>query len=154
MPNEDKGEVKGPDFVIVDRRAREPESEQPAPAEPAKPPAAEEPPAAAAADEPQAAEEPAGEAGPEAEVADVYSTIGFVITLLHEQAWHLLGLVPHPITQKYNKDLEQAQVAIDSVAFLVGKLEGKLAPDEMRRLRSLVADLQLNFAKQKAAPPS
>ena len=151
MSSEDKDEVKGPDFVIVDRRAREPEGEEAAAQEPEKGTGAEDQPEAAAQEQAARTEE-AEEAASEA--VDVYSTLGFVITLLHEQAWHLLGLVPHPITRKYNKDLEQAQVAIDCVAFLAGKLQGKISDDEMRRLRALVADLQLNFAKQKAAPPS
>jgi hypothetical protein len=145
MPNEDKGEVKGPDFVIVDRRARAAEGEPEAPPKAEQPQAAEERPVEEAASE---------EAEEAAEEVDVYSTLGFVITLLHEQAWHLLGLVPHPVTQKYNKDLEQAQVAIDCVAFLVGQLEGKLAGEDVRKLRSMVADLQLNFAKQKASGSS
>ena len=143
MPNEDKGEVKGPDFVIVDRRARAAEGEPEAPPKAEQPQAAEERPVEEAASE---------EAEEAAEEVDVYSTLGFVITLLHEQAWHLLGLVPHPITKQYHRDLEQAKVAIDCVAFLMGHLEGKLADDDLRKLRSMVADLQLNFAKQKAAP--
>ena len=150
MADEETGEVQGPDFVIVDRRKREPQSAQPGAAA-SEQPAEAEAPQAAAREEAQSAQEPAGETGEEAAAMDVYATLGFVVSLLHEQAWHLLGLVPHPITRQYNKDLDQAQVAIDCVAFMVGKLEGKVPPDDMRHLRSLVADLQINYAKQKAA---
>jgi hypothetical protein len=150
MSDEEKDEIKGPDFVIVDRRAREPETGEEAAPEAGKPP--ETAPEEKAEAEPEQAREPAEEAaeGEALEVADVYGTIAFVISLLHQQAWALMGLVPHPVTKEYTKDFEQAQLAIDCVAFLVGKLSGKVPDDEMNRLRALVSDLQLNFARQKA----
>ena len=160
MPDEEKDEVKGPDFVIVDRRVREPEGGEAAAQKPEEPAAAEQPeaeqdPVAAAEEHAEEAEAASEEAEAQAaDIADVYGTIGFMITLLNEQAWHLMGLVPNPITKEYKKDLGQAQVAIDCVGFLVGKLEGRVTDDDMRRLRTLVADLQVNFAKQKTAPES
>jgi len=166
MPDQEKDEVEGPDFVIVDRRAsREPEvkeeatqeaekaAEKPAEEQTQKKPGEPEPAPEAKAEQAEKREESA-KSQPEAEaaqVADVYGTIGFVISLFHQQAWHLMGLVPNPITKEYKKDFDQAQVAIDCVAFLLGKLEGKIPKEDMGRLRTLLADLQLNFAKQKSA---
>ncbi|NIM05979.1 MAG: DUF1844 domain-containing protein [Armatimonadetes bacterium] len=71
------------------------------------------------------------------------------MTLLHSYAWQSMGLVANPVTGKTDKDLEQAQVAIDAVSYLAGQLETKLKGEELRQLHAMVSDLQLNFVQQQ-----
>jgi hypothetical protein len=70
------------------------------------------------------------------------------IDILNQGAWISLGLISDPTTGQVEKDLEQAKAAIDSVAFLSGKVEEELDEETQRELRNLVRDLQLNFVEQ------
>ncbi|MGB9607295.1 MAG: DUF1844 domain-containing protein [bacterium] len=71
----------------------------------------------------------------------------FIITL-SENAWRWMGLLMNPATQKPEKDLEQARVAIDCIDLLVQKLEGKLGWEEVKNFKELLANLQMNFVQQ------
>ncbi len=71
------------------------------------------------------------------------------IDILHQGAWISMGLVADPSTGQMARDLEDARIAIDSVAFLAGKLEGEVDEATMREVRRLVSDLQVNFVRQK-----
>jgi len=70
------------------------------------------------------------------------------IDILNQGAWISLGLVSDPATGQIERDLAQAKTAIDSVAFLAGKVEGDLDEETRRELRNLVRDLQLNYVQQ------
>jgi hypothetical protein len=78
---------------------------------------------------------------------DIYQLIELFILLLSEQAWRYIGLKVDPRTNKINKDLVKAQVAIDSIILLVDKIESSLDDAEIERLRRLITDLQLNYAE-------
>jgi len=56
-----------------------------------------------------------------------------------------------PKTQETRKDFERAAMAIDCIEFMAGKLEKAVPEDEAKRLRALVADLHINFAREKAS---
>jgi hypothetical protein len=60
-------------------------------------------------------------------------------------AWRKMGLLVDPKSGKIEKDMVQAKVAIDTVGFIIEKLEGRLQDQEMRELRTLLSNLQLNF---------
>lgn len=72
------------------------------------------------------------------------------IDILNQGAWISLGLISDPTTGQVEKDLPQAKVAIDSVAFLAGKVELELDEETRRELRNLVRDLQLNYVEQSS----
>jgi len=82
---------------------------------------------------------------------DTYTLIAMFIGILTEQAWRHLGLRMDPKTQETKKDFERAAIAIDCIEFMTSKLEKVVPEDEVKRLRALVADLQINFAREKAA---
>ena len=63
-------------------------------------------------------------------------------------AWSQLGKIPHPMTKKIEKDLEQAQITIDFIRMLVEKTKGNLTPKEHELLTTTVTDLELNFADE------
>jgi hypothetical protein len=68
--------------------------------------------------------------------------------VLSEQAWRYIGLRVDPRTNKINKDLTKAHVAIDSIISLVDKIESHLNNAEAESLRRMITDLQLNYAEQ------
>lgn len=79
---------------------------------------------------------------------DVYQLIELFIMILSEKAWRYMGLRVEPSTNKINKDLAKAHVAIDCIIALVDKIESKLDNAEIEQLRRLITDLQLNYAEQ------
>ncbi len=80
-----------------------------------------------------------------------YRLLALVMSLA-TAAWSQLGKIPHPVSQKIEKDLQQAQVSIDFLRMLLEKTEGNLKPKEKEMLTSVVADLELNFADEAAKP--
>lgn len=80
--------------------------------------------------------------------SDVWELLTVFLGLLSEMAWRKMGLLIDPKSGKIEKDMAQAKVAIDTVGFIVEKLEGKLSDQEIRELRTLLSNLQLNFVTQ------
>jgi len=68
--------------------------------------------------------------------------------LLSEQAWRYIGLRIDPATNEIKKDFAKAHVAIDCIISLVDKIEPHIVGAEKDRLRNLITDLQINYAKQ------
>jgi hypothetical protein len=79
---------------------------------------------------------------------DLYHLLRFFITILSEKAWRYMGLRVDPVSGEIEKDLERAHAAIDCIIFLVNKLESHFTEEENTRLRSLITDLQINYASQ------
>src|SRR5438105_4364913 len=78
-----------------------------------------------------------------------------LVMSLATAAWSQLGKIPHPASQKIEKDLEQAKMSIDFLRMLLEKTQGNLKPKEQELLTHSVTDLELNFAdetKKVAAP--
>jgi Domain of unknown function (DUF1844) len=71
-----------------------------------------------------------------------------LVMSLATAAWSQLGKIPHPVTRKIEKDIEQAQITIDFLSMLLEKTKGNLKPKEEELLANTVADLQLNFADE------
>jgi len=88
------------------------------------------------------------EEGDTGELPDVNAVLALFLGELRNLAWLRMGLVANPGTGKIERDLDQAKVAIDTVAFLAQQLELSVAPQERLPLKALVSDLQLNFVEQ------
>lgn len=84
----------------------------------------------------------------EAPLPDVYQTLHFMLSLFVEQAWQFMGLHLPQGRKEPIVDLEQAKLAIDSVAFIADKLQPHLDEDDQKALRGIVSDLQLNFVQR------
>lgn len=82
------------------------------------------------------------------ELPDVYSVLALFLGELRNLAWLRMGLVANPGTGQIERDMNQAKVAIDTVAFLASQLEPVVAPEERLPLKALVSDLQVNFVEQ------
>ena len=83
------------------------------------------------------------------------ATLSILFATLGTQAFIALGLVPNPLTERTEQDLEQAKHFIDMLGVLEEKTKGNLTADERRQLDSLLFDLRLQYvevSKQKVTP--
>ena len=71
-----------------------------------------------------------------------------LIMSLATAAWSQLGKIPHPSTNKIEKDLDQAKMSIDFLRMLLDKTKGNLKPKENELLTNTVTDLEMNFADE------
>src|ERR1700704_1695443 len=71
-----------------------------------------------------------------------------LVMSLATAAWSQPGEIPHPSTQKIEKDLEQAHMSIDFLRMLLEKTKGNLKPKEDELLTNTVTDLEMNFADE------
>lgn len=79
---------------------------------------------------------------------DTYVLLRLFINILGAKAWQNMGLRVKPGMDEVEKDMGRAKIAIDSIAFLIDRLEPHIQEDERSSLRNLLADLQINFARQ------
>ncbi len=73
------------------------------------------------------------------------------ITLVEQwqtQAWVALGKIPNPMTNKIERNLEIAKMAIDMLDMLKEKTSGNLTDNENRLLTKIIADLKLNYVDE------
>ena len=75
------------------------------------------------------------------------ATLSILLATLGTQAFISLGLVPNPITEKTEQDLEQAKHLIDMLGVLEEKTKGNLTADEQRQLDSLLFELRLQYVE-------
>jgi hypothetical protein len=80
---------------------------------------------------------------------DVYQLLGLFIGVLSEQAWQYIGRRVRPASQKVEKDMPRAKVAIDCISYMIERLEPQASDAENNKLRALLADLQINFVRQQ-----
>ena len=60
-------------------------------------------------------------------------------------AWQQLGKVQNPISEKIEKNLEQAQFSIDMLEMIRKKTEGNLTDPEKQMLNKVISELELNY---------
>jgi Domain of unknown function (DUF1844) len=75
------------------------------------------------------------------------ATISFLFTTLATQALIALGALPHPASNKVEKDLDQAKLFIDTLGILEEKTKGNLTSDEKRQLEAILFDLRMQFVE-------
>ena len=78
---------------------------------------------------------------------DTYVLLALFVNILSSQAWQHMGLRVKPGADNVELDLERARTAIDCIAFLVDKLTAHVQESEAKRLKNLLADLQINFVR-------
>ena len=71
-----------------------------------------------------------------------------LVLMFHQAAWYQLGKVPNPMTNKVERDLEQARMSIDMLDMLKARTQGKLSEDESRVLEQVLRELKLNFVDE------
>ncbi len=79
---------------------------------------------------------------------DIDQLLGLFIGILSAKTWQYMGLRLTPGKEEAEKDLVKAAAAIDCITVMVDKLAPRLPEEELAGLRTLVADLQVNYARQ------
>ena len=79
---------------------------------------------------------------------DIDQLLGLFIGILSAKTWQYMGLRLTPGKEEAEKDLAKAAAAIDCITVMVDKLAPRLPEEELTSLRALVADLQINYARQ------
>jgi hypothetical protein len=79
---------------------------------------------------------------------EIDQLIGLFIGILSAKAWQYMGIRLTPGKSEAENDMGKASMAIDCVVFLTEKIAPNLSAEEARRLRDIVADLQINYVKR------
>ena len=72
---------------------------------------------------------------------------------LYTQTLISLGELKHPVTQKSEQDLPEAQYLIDTISMLRQKTQGNLSDEEQTYLDHLLHDLRMRYVSA-ARPPA
>jgi len=82
-----------------------------------------------------------------------------LVLMFQQAAWSHLGKVPNPMTQKIERDLEQARMSIDMIDMLKTRTQRNISDEETRMLDHVLRELRLNYVdeldkeqKEKTAP--
>ncbi|MEW5767722.1 MAG: DUF1844 domain-containing protein [bacterium] len=79
-------------------------------------------------------------------------TFDTLVGLLATGAWQHLGMMPNPLTQKEEKNLEMAKSMIDLLAILEEKTKGNLNETETKLLSGTLYNLRIAYIE--AVKPS
>lgn len=77
-----------------------------------------------------------------------------LVMTFHAAAMQQMGKVKHPLTDKIEKDLEQAQMSIDILDMLQEKTRGNLSDDEAKLLGNVLQELKLNYVDEASKKQS
>jgi len=64
-----------------------------------------------------------------------------------------MGKIKNPVTDKTEKDLDQARFAIDMLDMIIEKTKGNLNDEENRFIQNISSQLKLNFVKELEHSP-
>lgn len=71
-----------------------------------------------------------------------------LIMTFQAAAMQQMGKLKNPITDKIERDLQQAQLSIDILDMLAEKTKGNLSEDESRLLKGVLQELKLNYVDE------
>ncbi len=71
-----------------------------------------------------------------------------LVMMFHVAAMQQLGKVMNPITNKIERELEQAKFSIDTISMLKEKTKGNLSPSEEEYLGKVLFELQMNYVDE------
>jgi hypothetical protein len=73
--------------------------------------------------------------------------IAFIVNL-HASTMIALGKIASPLTQKIERNLEQARFTIDMLGMLEAKTQGNRTEEESRALKTVLTELRLNYVDE------
>jgi Domain of unknown function (DUF1844) len=76
--------------------------------------------------------------------------LAWFLGLLAAKAWEGMGLVPNPGTNKIQKDLQDARIAIDAYAAIFEAVRAQIDDQPRREMETLLTTLRLNFVEKNA----
>ena len=68
-----------------------------------------------------------------------------LMAVFDSHAWRNMGLIGDPRTGEQKEDLPAAQLAIDCVQFLLGKVETEFSESDRREAQRRLSDLRINY---------
>lgn len=102
--------------------------------------------------QPESVPTPEGEAAPQPP-PDAVALVTTCLSLLAARAWEAMGLVPNPATKRIERNMDDAQLAIDAAAALADLLRRRVSDGERREIETLITNLRLNYVEQKSKAP-
>ena len=136
----DAEEMENQGFKVKDRRRFHPDGTPVSETEDA---------AATQASAPSEPEAPA-KAAPE-QLREIPADFSSLILSLAAGAHSGLGLAPHPMSGKLEKNLSQAKYNIDLLAVLEEKTRGNLTPEEAQLVQAILYDLRMRFVEAQSS---
>ena len=75
---------------------------------------------------------------------------GSLVLMFQTAAMQQMGKVKNSVTDKIERDLDQAQLSIDMLDMLEAKTRGNLTDEEKKYLGEVLKELKLNYVDEKA----
>ena len=75
---------------------------------------------------------------------------GSLVLMFQTAAMQQMGKVKNSVTDKIERDLDQAQLSIDMLDMLETKTRGNLTDEEKKYLGEVLKELKLNYVDEKA----
>jgi uncharacterized protein YjaG (DUF416 family) len=76
-----------------------------------------------------------------------------LIMTFQAAAMQQMGKIKNPISDKIERDLQQAQLSIDIIGMLEEKTQGNLSEDETKFLKGVLQELKLNYVDEMTKEP-
>lgn len=73
----------------------------------------------------------------------------YLVSTFYSSAWMQMGKMANPMTNKVEKDMEQAQFTIDLLDMLKKKTEGNRTEEEEKLISRAIKELKMNFMEEK-----
>ncbi len=77
-----------------------------------------------------------------------------IVTMFTQQAWVAMGKLKNPITEKTERNLQEASFYIDIIDMMKRKMAGNLSEDEEKFLDSSLSGLKMNYLEESNKPNS
>ncbi|MBF88075.1 MAG: hypothetical protein CMG75_00165 [Candidatus Marinimicrobia bacterium] len=77
-----------------------------------------------------------------------------VVTMFSQQAWMAMGKLKNPVTDKTERNLQEASFYIDIIDLMNRKMSGNLSGDEQKFLDSSLSGLKINYLEESNKPDS
>ncbi len=74
-----------------------------------------------------------------------------LILMFQTAAYQQLGRIPNPLTQKTEKNLEQAKFSIDVLGMLEEKTKNNLSSEEATFLKDVLYELRMGYLEETKA---
>ncbi len=71
-----------------------------------------------------------------------------LLYIFHSSGMQGLGKILNPVTNKTERNLEQAKNSIDMLEMLKTKTKGNLSPESEKILNQFLTDLRLNYVEE------
>jgi hypothetical protein len=86
---------------------------------------------------------------------DKNSSLFFSLVMTFQAAaMQQMGKLKNPVSDKIERDLQQAQLSIDILDMLEEKTRGNLSDEETKLLKTILQELKLNYVDELSKAPA